>query len=117
MASGYYPAGAEFDPCAPYNEPLPRPIKFHADLGFNLMINTEFESENYDEDERYMDESEIFNDMVVSPQDMIYYAKSWCELKAKEAHEKKHPYDERIWNEALKECDKYEVEYNDGIIE
>ena len=80
------------------------------------MIETDFDSEQYNEDEGFY-ESQIFNEMIVSPKDLIRYAKNWCEAQEKEAHEKGKKWDEECWHDALAECGKYEVEYNDGIIE
>ena len=39
MSSGYYPAGAENDPNAPYNQPLDRDIEVEVNVEIGTFIN------------------------------------------------------------------------------
>ena len=48
IESGYYPAGAEFDPNAPYNQSDPEPMEFEKEIQIVVTCLADVESEDYE---------------------------------------------------------------------
>lgn len=71
IESGYYPAGAEYDPKAPWNQVDPEPRKIKVTVSITLSKTVEVKIDNYTAEEE-IDEDGNHN---------VYYDYSDCDLE------------------------------------